>query len=377
MSFFAVEKKKLSKVWTHPNADRLSLASVEGMTFQFVVGKDEYKEGDEVVYFPIDSILPNTLIEFFGISNHLSGAQRNRVKTAKLRGEISQGFVAKIDAVLNYWHSVCPVPGTEEKDTKETLPNDLTQMLGVTKYDPPILFAGKGANLTPLAGFVSSYDIEGCDRFPTVVELMMDKDVWISEKMEGTNFGISIDSGGTIRVNQHNNTVTPIEGSEDKHTFLEVADKHELDIVLRKLQTSDFPGKNILIRAELCGPSIQKNLYKFKDHKIFVFELEVNGKPLDVASMTNALFGEERIEFAPTIFKGKLRDFLNGKTVQEASNGKSLVNKDALREGIVIKPMLEEMAEWPKIKSDGTTVIERGRLVIKQRSPEYLAKEKD
>lgn len=372
MSFFAVEKKKISKVWTHSNADRLELASVEGMAFQFVVGKGEYKEGDEVIYFPIDSLLPDPLIDFFNIRNFLSGAQRNKVKTQKLRGEISQGFVAKLDKVQDFINSQ-PHPGMIW-----AMPDhDFTSVLGVTKFEPPILFAGKGANLVQLPGFVSSYDIEGCDRHPEIVELLMDQEVWISEKMEGTNFGISIDAGGTIRVNQHNHTVSPIEGSEEKHTFIEAADRHELDIVLKKIQTSDFPAKNVLLRGELVGPGIQSNIYKFKEHKIFIFELEVNGKPLGVDEMTKALFGEERIEFAPTVFRGKLRDFLNGKTVQEASNGKSITNKDVLREGVVIKPIMEQMAEWSKTKQDGTVIKERGRLFIKQRSPEYLAKEKD
>lgn len=369
MAFFAVEKKKISKVWPHSNADRLELSSVEGLLFQFIVGKDEYKVGDEVVYFPIDSILPDPLIEFFQIRNHLSGKDRTRVKTAKLRGEISQGFVASVAKIKEFMGA--------------DLPADLTTALGVTKYEPPILFAGKGANLTPLAGFVGHYDIEGADRFPAIIELLMDQEVWISEKMEGTNFGISIDINGTIRVNQHHHTVTPVEG-DDVHTFIKAVNTLQLDTAISQIQSSKFPGKNVLLRGELVGPGIQGNHYKLKGHKVFAFELEVNGKPLNVTEMVDALFAEERVEFAPTIFRGKLRDWLNGKTVQEASNGVSLIgasyehdarwSPNTLREGIVIKPITEQMAEWTKMKSDGTTSTERGRLFIKQRSPEYLAK---
>jgi len=52
---------------------------------------------------------------------------------------------------------------------------------------------------------------------------------------------------------------------------------------------------------------------------------------------------------------------LNGKTIQEASNGKSTLY-GGLREGVVVKPLTESIIEG------------FGRLFIKQRSAEYLAK---
>ena len=51
MGTFAVEIREISEVLNHPNADRLDLCKVEGMEFQFVTGRDEYKPGDKVVYF--------------------------------------------------------------------------------------------------------------------------------------------------------------------------------------------------------------------------------------------------------------------------------------------------------------------------------------
>lgn len=352
MAFFAVEKRKISKVWPHPNADRLDLASVEGMTVQFVSQKGTQVEGGEVIYFPIDSVIPEPLADFLNIKNMLSGGQR--IRTVKLRGENSQGLVIAVDRIKEYLKV-------------DEIPENLTEALGVTKYDPPVIFASATANLVPLPPHVYYYDIEGAERNPQIVEMLMDQEVWVSEKMEGTNFGVSINADGVIVVNQHGKAIQPKEGTakEDQHTFIKASQKAELDIVLNKLQNSDFPNKSITIRGELVGPSIQKNIYGLKDHKIFVFDVDVNGRPLSVDEMAKTLFGEERIEFVPTIFRGKLRDFLAGRTVMEASNGKSLINKDVLREGIVIKPIVEDYVQG------------FGRLFIKQRSPDYLAKEKD
>lgn len=380
MAFFAVEKKKISKLWAHPNADRLDLAQVEGLVNQFVCQKDTQVEGNEVVYFPIDSVFPQALIDFCGIGNMMAGANKNRIKTVKLRGEISQGFVLNADRVKEYL----------KVDELPVSPLQLTESLGVTKYEPPVLFAGKGANLTPLT--VYDYDIEGAERHPEIIEALAAEDeVWISEKLEGTNFGVSIDVAGVLRVNQHHNTVTPIEGAEEDHTFIAATKKMDLDTVIKRLQTDKFPGKSVTIRGELVGPSIQGNLYKFLDHKIFVFEIDINGKPLGVDEMGSAIFGEERIRRVPTIFRGKLNDWLHGKSVQEASNGQSLLGPGGsndskehdkrwapvLREGIVIKPIEEKVGIFKRTKMDGSIIEEKGRLFIKQRSPEYLAKEKD
>ena len=72
---------------------------------------------------------------------------------------------------------------------------------------------------------------------------------------------------------------------------------------------------------------------------------------------------------APTLgYNVTLREWLNGRTIQEASNGKSLLAPDRLREGIVVVPMVEQKVQWGDLSVK--------RLMLKQRSPAYLAKEK-
>jgi hypothetical protein len=67
-------------------------------------------------------------------------------------------------------------------------------------------------------------------------------------------------------------------------------------------------------------------------------------------------------KLVPTLtYDMTLREWLGGKTVQQASNGRAAM-VDRLREGIVIKPLVEEQ------------IHRFGRLFIKQRSPEYLSK---
>ena len=342
MSFFAVEKRKISKVWPHPGADRLDLAQVEGLAFQFVCQRGTQVEGGEVIFFPIDSVLPQPLIEFFGIGNMLSGKDHNRIRTVKLRGEFGQGFVSAIDRVKEYLKV-------------DELPEDLTTALGVTKYEPPEVMVNN-AKLIPLD--MSVYDIEGCDRFQHVVDYLMDKDVVITEKVEGMNIHVTLKSDGEVKYGQRNYYILSND-PEHPHSF-ETAGKKVFLPLANAICGFHKSALNVRIRGEFLGESSQGNYYGFKGHRPMVFEIDIEGKPVDAIDLLD-MVETFNIDFVPVLFKGKLRDFLNGKTVQEASTGQSqLVNK--LREGIVIRPFREEFMQG------------FGRVIIKQRSAAYLDK---
>ena len=58
-STFKVPLTEIVDIIPHPKADRLEVAVIYG--FQVIVQKDRYKVGDEVIYVPIDSILPQNI----------------------------------------------------------------------------------------------------------------------------------------------------------------------------------------------------------------------------------------------------------------------------------------------------------------------------
>lgn len=133
MSTFAVTIRKLSKVWPHPNADRLDLAQVEGCDYQFVIPKGQYQVGDEVVYFPIDSILPQDVVAKMGLTGKLAGKDRNRIKTVKLRNFVSQGVIAKPPDFC--WTAADPSAssGIVQDPWKTMTPEQVTTALGGEK----------------------------------------------------------------------------------------------------------------------------------------------------------------------------------------------------------------------------------------------------
>lgn len=352
MSTFKVEKTQISNIIEIPGADKVELAQVNGMTFQFVVGKNQFKIGDGCIYFPIDSILPQPLIDHFGIAKFLSGKDHNRIKTAKFLKQISQGYVSSVDSVHDY------ITNTLGIGVGIYPENDYTTILGVEKYEAPATLE-KNARLLPLSGKIECYDLEGSQRFPDIIEYMMDKLVSLSEKIEGMNGGASAFADGKLTVNQRNFFIEPLDGFV--HTFWTLANKYKLHEVAKELVGTKFKDSSITFRFEVIGEGVQGNLYKLKGHDIRLFDIKVNEKYLDVEEFID-ICDKYKLPTVPILAKNiTLREWLNDKTFEEVANGKSLLY-DGPREGIVCKLMKDEEIEG------------YGRSIIKNRSSEYLAK---
>jgi len=369
MAFFGVTIETIMEVAKHPQADRLDICRLEGIDFQFIVGINNYKVGDTILYFPVDSLLPvdlmrkmdlikkdesgNEMFDENGVPNTmLSGKQKNRIRTVKLRKEISQGLVGNLSLI----------DGLDERT-----PEAITAFLGVEKYEPESVLI-KGAKLVHLPPFLSMYDIEGADRFVEVAQLMMNMNVYITEKLEGMNASFSyVPSDDKFYVNQRNFSIIP-DNVEVTHTFWKVAEEQGIFNLLKQIANSPMAHAlvgnvtDITLYGEMIGPGIQKNIYGLKKHEVRIFDFKLNGHFVGVdfylafaQPMANFIVPELAYDIT-------LEKWLNGQSIKDVSNGKSVLANRS-REGIVIKPMLESCHN------------DIGRLILKQRSPEYLSKE--
>lgn len=345
MSTFAVTTEAVEWVKEHTNADSLELAKLRGLDFQFVVPKNSVVEEEVVLYFPVDSLLPEYILEYLNLTGKLSGKDKNRVKTIKLRGEISQGII-----VPQFELGLYPT---------HTVGLDLTEKLGVIKYEPPEMIS-KNARTMTLPPELHVYDIEGCERFPDVAEALMDIPVLVTEKLEGSNYAAMLRKDGSFVVCTRRQQVEELEGYT--HTWWEVTRKQNIkwfceDIMNRYGGLPQF----VTIRGEVIGPGIQGNYYGLTQHELRIFDIDVDGTPVDASQYLELM--EDRPDRVPELyFSGTLRAYLKDKTVKEMSTDKSRLAPDKLREGIVIRPMTEQ--RHPKL----------GRVILKQRSPEYLLK---
>ncbi|HIE02205.1 MAG TPA: RNA ligase (ATP) [Thiotrichaceae bacterium] len=354
MAFFGVTKEVIASTFLIENADAIEGATLVGSTFEFVIRKGLFKKGDTVLYFPIDSLIPQWVLEKLGLVGRLSGSDKNRVKTVRLRGQISQGIVADLDLLEG-------MPEPEAESDQETESQLITEFLGIEKYEQPVIPCNT-ADLVRLPIGLSAYDIEGADRYVEVAEVLMPQRVEMTEKIEGQNFSVTYSAlKDKIYVNQRKFSIEPIEGAV--HEFWKVAEEKGIINFVQALK-ADYPKQNITVYGEFIGPKVQSNIYKLKGFEVKLFDIKINEEWLtpDIRqSVIEKHFGNLDIHVPILATDVILEEWLNGKTLVDASHGISQLHKTT-REGIVIKPMIESRHE--KI----------GRLIIKQRDPIYLSK---
>ena len=344
MSFFGVTIEKVGFVQEVPDSLYLDMIKPVGKDIQGIVGRGLYKVGDSFLLIPVDALVPEELLVKLNLSGKLNGKQKNRVSTRLLRKCLSQCL---------------PAPMSLLEGLSDLSTESITAYLGITKYEPPEVPC-QGGVLYPLPFFCKHYDIESCDRFTDVADYLMDMPVYITEKLEGTNWSISYDVvADKIYINQRNYTI--VEEGAAENMYWRAARKQDMITKVKEL-AKILQAKNTLsIYGELLGPGIQGNIYQLKESQVFPFDVKMDGvwQEFSMFSKVSTLLDFVTV---PRLAVGiTLRDWLDGKTVKEKSTGRSVLNNTIYREGIVIKPMDETYSE-----------ILAGRLFLKQRSPEYL-----
>lgn len=360
MSEFAAEVRRIEIIEKHPGADRLSIATVQDLDYQFITGLDSYKPFEQVVYIPLDSVLPAPLIALLGLTGMLAGSKKNRVKTVKLRGEISQGLVVGVDKLIEEGY----IEGREYSDGE-----DVTEMLLITKYEPPVVGTMTG-NLHSLPEGVEKYDLESCQRHSNVAKdlILYNVPVVITEKLEGTNIAMVLDTDNVFSVCSRKHRIEEIECEGKENLYAQTARAGKWEKLAARIK-EEIGCRHLVLRGELIGPGVQGNIYGLESKTIKLFDIKADGRYLDHDEMCialhNVIGGTYRSRMVPVLSADRsLGSYAGDKGLQEASDGYSHLNKTTPREGIVIKPMHE--IEHYKL----------GRLILKQRSPEYLAQSK-
>lgn len=352
MSTFLVEIKTIDQVHPHSNADRLEVATFSDLAYTLVAPKGQFQPGDKIVYIPLDSQLPEPLIEELGVKTYLSGPNQNVVQTAVLRGVASQGIPAPISILTN-------------RDIPLETPNsELAERLGIVKYDPEPKDA-ENAILYPLPGNRHSYDIENAERYAEVIHYILENqiEVVVTEKLEGCHIGVYMDENGPVKFIR-NNAIIENEGEENPVCRLmrttglvETAQHIYLEL-----------GLPISVHAEALGAGSGRDYYQLGQSTAKIFDIGIK-RPEGWTYLSEyeilLLAGTVKLDRVPKLYEGHLEGFLGGCPIAEIAHGKSQLNPSKLREGIVIKPAVE------------TTIplaLGGGRLIVKQRDPIYLGK---
>ena len=323
--------RKIKEIKPIEGADAIELAIVDG--WQVVVAKNVgHKAGDPVVYCEIDSFLPiREEFEFLRKSSYkkMGDQEGFRLKTIKLRGQISQGLILPIDILpIRQFATVGNLP----------LGADVTEMLGIVKYEPPIpaQLAGKVKGSFP--SFLRKTDeerIQNLEKEYREWALSSKHQFYATEKLDGSSFTCYIKEG-VFGVCSRNMDLLETEDN----TFWVVARKLDLENKLRSF------GKNICFQGEMVGSGIQGNHYNMKEQTVFFYniflidEMEYFKFPLFRKTLMDLELLSVPVLEIPFNFPADPETSLpTVPALLKAAEGKSILNDKVEREGLVIRSM--------------------------------------
>lgn len=315
--------QKIWKLEPIEGADRIELAHVLG--WLCVVKKGEFKEGDLGVYFEIDSFLPiRPEFEFLRASSYKNTelmGEGFRLKTQEFRGQISQGLVLPMSIVEKEgWHGL--PEGT-----------DVTELLGVRKFEMPEMAMSGGTAVGELPGNVPNTDETRIQAMPELLQEFGGLEYYISTKIDGSSHSVSVDGNG-IHYMGHNYEYKPDDKcnfyQHIKKTYPALAEGME-----RYMKENGY--SSVVVQGEYAGPGIQGNKLRLKAPKWFVFDIRVNGERVPLDDMLEAAkkFGLTSVPIEER-GKGLSTRYPTIEALLERADGE--YPNGGKKEGIVIRP---------------------------------------
>ena len=346
-------------------ADTIEAIKILGWTL-VVKKEDGLKVGDWVCYFEVDSFLPlRPEFEWLRKSSFKTmadGSEGFRIRTVKLRGQPSYGLAITLAEFEKMKLATCFVTvGNKSSiyisnETNEQYPLkegvDITSLVGVRKYEPPIPACLDGISRGNTPGFMVTDETR-----VQVLQPMLDKYVgrrfYVTEKLDGASFSAFIDLDGELHICSRSNDWL----KESNNSQWKWAISNELE---NKLKSLPFRA---CIQGEVIGEGSQGNWYKMLGIDIRFFNV------INLDTMEH--LGYEK--FVDTI------DQLGFKTVPVLDDNfsmindidgllrmavaKSSLNQKVQREGLVFRPYDTIM--------DGTFDVPHARVSFKAINAEF------
>lgn len=248
-------------------ADKIEVAHIGG--WRVVVKKGDFKKDSFAVFCEVDSFVSNAIAPFLTKSGHAPKEYNNvlgeRLKTIKLKGQISQGLLLPMSVYFEHFAD------SEEDEGQELSESfyegmDISTVLGIQKWEPPTDPKLGGSPRGNFPNFIRKTDQE---RIQNLSRQFKDWQIqgmtWErTEKLHGSSMTVYV-NGETNGVCSRNIDLIQEEGN----TFWDVAVRDNVHNKLRNI----FPGVNLAIQGELCGPGINGNTLKLKEHKFYVFDI--------------------------------------------------------------------------------------------------------
>lgn len=343
------------------NSDNLNVLTVRG--WDVVSNKESgLRDGDLVVYFELDSMLPIDDPRFAFLASRSTrvrpdGTKVHVLKTARLRGQYSQGLVVpayefgpEIFTALGYDLDSRTDREALMVDARDTEGIDLTEILSIEKYEAPL---PNGGNTDAAGNFPTHLglktDSERVQNLTGIYGMLLAHGPWIAtEKIDGTSLSVFRDALDEVVVCSRNWAL-----KEGDNLYWQMVRKYDLANLIYPFQG---------IQAEIYGPGIQGNPLKVNDVRISVFAFLDRGQLVPRTEWPEALQKLAAPEYVDLVLPETVAE-----AVAQVDGIKSLVSPDRLAEGVV----------WHRARPDLTQPHEdvlNGRHNFKAISNKYLLK---
>ncbi len=294
-------------------ADNIEKISIDG--WNCVAKKGEFKAGQFCVYFEIDSFLPvRPEFEFLRRTSlrKMGDKEGFRLKTIRLRGVLSQGLALPL-SILG--------------DHVVELGDDVTDVLGIIKFEPPMPAELQGVAKASFPGFICKTDQERIQNIWSEIKDTAES-FEVTLKLDGTSCTYYLHDGN-FGVCSRN---LELEASET-NTLWKLAQQYKIEELLRSY------GHNIALQGEIIGEGIQKNPEKIKGQDFYLFDIwDINQRRYYLPQERRALHEKffPVLKHIPILdVKRYLTEYKSVESILTAAEGPSMQGE--VREGIVFR----------------------------------------
>jgi RNA ligase (TIGR02306 family) len=241
--------QKIISVESIPNADRIEKVKVLG--WDCIVKKGLFNPGDLCIYIEIDTLIPKYLL-----TEDKQDTEMIRLKTIKMKGQLSQGLVLPIDYLNKYcildWRDIVAVE-------KFIVDVDVTNWLGIKKYEKSIDIELNGNPEGNFPEFITKTDEMRLQSYPEMLQLLKGKPYYITTKIDGTSATfynkdeIFYACSRNLKIKENPNSA-----------YWNIAYKYRIDEIL---------PEGFCIQGEIAGPRIQQNKLGLKELELFIFNI--------------------------------------------------------------------------------------------------------
>ena len=303
------------------DADVIEVATINN--WRVVVKKGEFNIGDLVVYCEVDCWIPTTLAPFLSKGQEpreYEGIKGERLRTVKLRGQISQGLILP--------RSTIPAADRFGMPTVISEGDDVTAALSIVKYEPPVPANLAGVVKGAWPSSIPKTDEERIQNLTNEWPVLNTYWYEVTEKLEGSSMTVGMIDGEFL-VCSRNLNLKETEGN----TLWAMARKYDLEAKMRFQNIT-----NMIIQGEVIGEGIQGNHYGIKGQEFYVFSMfdPIKGEYISPEGIRNNCYVWD-LKHVPVIDEGAHFTGMTIDQVLKHADGHSKINPKVLREGEVFK----------------------------------------